>query len=208
MSEVNYTVTYRKASLQRYLEKASWGCISRFNYFMAPEVDEWAASEDRERSESKKSRRVRSTSSTVDRKKLRRVNPNFATLEDSIMEQEAKFQATMAKKLKNCAYYPPRPSMKFIPSPVMIHQLLHQTIMVQNANLEAPESFRQTFDAKEPRRRRGKEAKPEVVEEFEVIKNNTRFARNIDEESKAAHHPSEEDQVDMESPTLQERYLS
>lgn len=38
MGEINYSVTYKKLSLQKYLEKASKKCRSRFQYFM--NVDE------------------------------------------------------------------------------------------------------------------------------------------------------------------------
>ena len=51
------------------------------------------------------------------RHKLRKKNPNFATLEDAILKEEEKFKAEMAKDLDKCAYYPPRPALKFIPTP-------------------------------------------------------------------------------------------
>lgn len=52
---------------------------------------------------------------------MRRKNPNFATLEDAISKQEEKFNAEIIKDLKNAAYYPTRPAMKFIPTAKMTH---------------------------------------------------------------------------------------
>ena len=55
------------------------------------------------------------------RYKLRKKNPHFATLEDAILREELKFKAEMSKDLENCAYYPPRPALKFIPTPQITH---------------------------------------------------------------------------------------
>lgn len=55
------------------------------------------------------------------RSKLRNNNREYATLEDAINKEQEKFQATMIKDLKNCAYFPPRPAMKFFPTPEMSH---------------------------------------------------------------------------------------
>ena len=35
----------------------------------------------------------------------------------SFWVEEEKFKAEMAKNLDKCAYYPPRPALKFIPTP-------------------------------------------------------------------------------------------
>jgi len=48
--------------------------------------------------------------------------------------------------LKNCAYFPQRPALKFIPSPIMVHQLLHQAMMVQNPQIDAPRAFKELHD--------------------------------------------------------------
>lgn len=62
--------------------------------------------------------------------KIRRKNPNFATLEDAIAKQEEKFKGEIITDLENAAYYPSRPAMKFIPTAKMTHQLIHQAIMI------------------------------------------------------------------------------
>jgi len=102
MAEVNYCINYKKISLQRFLERASKNCRGRFQYFM--NKDETAkttaaakanatATEDGT-SESTAKRMVARNGSTMDarsKSKLRRKNPNFATLEDAIAKQEEKF---------------------------------------------------------------------------------------------------------------------
>ena len=40
MEEINYSVTYKKLSVQKYLEKASKQCRSRFQYFMNVDEDD------------------------------------------------------------------------------------------------------------------------------------------------------------------------
>jgi len=81
--------------------------------------------------------------------KLRRNNREFATLEDAIMKQEEAFKATMVKDLENCAYFPPRPSMKFFPTPHMTHMLLHQAMQLQHKNLDAPDEWKLKYDEPE-----------------------------------------------------------
>ena len=56
------------------------------------------------------------------------------------------FQATLIKDLKDCAYYPPRPAMKYFPTPQMSHQLLHQAMQLQHKNLDAPDTWRIQYD--------------------------------------------------------------
>ena len=51
------------------------------------------------------------------RSKIRKNNPNFAFLEDAILREEEKFEAQMHVDLEKCAYYPPRPALRFIPTP-------------------------------------------------------------------------------------------
>ncbi len=36
--------------------------------------------------------------------------------------------------------------MKFIPTPIMIHELIHQALQMQHTKLEAPESFIAKYD--------------------------------------------------------------
>lgn len=51
--------------------------------------------------------------------KLRAKNPEFATLEDAIAKQEEKVSVRIFENMTNCAIYPPRPAMRFMPSPAI-----------------------------------------------------------------------------------------
>ena len=137
MQEINYSVTYKRLSLQKYLEKASKTCRSRFQYFMNVDEDDRNSQthdgDSHSASNRTMARRAGRASGLTSRKstnKMRRNNPNFATLEDAIAKQEEKFKGEILKDLKNAAYYPSRPAMKFIPTAKMTHQLIHQAIMI------------------------------------------------------------------------------
>ena len=137
MAEVKYSVTYKKPSLQRFLEKASKNCRGRFQYFM--NIDDDAKRKAAAAANTSQTGTVTDDGGTSQatskragnysmaqmgartKSKLRRKNPHYATLEDAIAKNEEKFQATIIKDLENAAYYPPRPAMKFIPTPRMTH---------------------------------------------------------------------------------------
>jgi len=62
------------------------------------------------------------------RLKRRKENPDFALVQDAIAASEQKFSFRLHTSLKNCAYFPPRPALKFLPSPEMAHALLFEAI--------------------------------------------------------------------------------
>ena len=46
-------------------------------------------------------------------------------------KQNAEFETVYHSKLKQCAYYPQRPALRFIPHPDMIHIMLMQAVILQ-----------------------------------------------------------------------------
>ena len=124
MEEVDYSITYKKPSIQKWLEKSGRKCRGRFQYFMnVDEDDKTDGTNEDSHSQSTRRRQGRASGLTSRKStnKIRRANPNFATLEDAIAKQEEKFQGHIIKDLKNAAYFPARPAMKFIPTAKMTH---------------------------------------------------------------------------------------
>jgi hypothetical protein len=66
------------------------------------------------------------------RKKRRQEDPLMQLMEKQIdAEEERTAPDYYHKSLKNCAYYPRRPALKFIPMPDMAHVLLVQAVCLQ-----------------------------------------------------------------------------
>ena len=79
--------------------------------------------------------------------KIRKKNPNFAFLEDAIHKAEEEFKAKINPDYEKCAYYPPRPALKFIPTPQITHKLIFQAVMLDMKQFKAPASFREEYDS-------------------------------------------------------------
>ena len=62
----------------------------------------------------------------------------MATLEDAIAKQEESFRGHIIKDLKNAAYYPTRPAMKFIPTAKMTHQLIIEYELYRKMHVYQP----------------------------------------------------------------------
>ena len=48
--------------------------------------------------------------------------------------------------MEGCVYFPPKPALRFIPAPQVLHQLIFQAIMYQFPKMEAPEQWVKDFD--------------------------------------------------------------
>ena len=48
--------------------------------------------------------------------------------------------------MEGCVYFPPKPALRFIPCPEVLHQLIFQAIMYQFPKIEAPEQWVKDFD--------------------------------------------------------------
>ena len=126
-NEIYYHFRFLEKSNEKYFEQITEITMARNRYHFnvkppAPEeaqvtkTDENTTAQE-STNEGGKASSLSYMSEKKARYKLRKRNPNFATLEDAILKEEEKFKAVMAKDLDNCAYFPPRPALSFIPTP-------------------------------------------------------------------------------------------
>ena len=145
---MNYKISWLKTSNEKFFNKVSKSTVARNKYhFCVHDNDDQRVASELGRSSALDSQGHASTLSNKEKRKKRKQNPNYAFLEDAIHKAEEKFKAKLSIDLDNCAYYPPRPAMRFIPTPQITHKLIFQACLLDVKDFKAPPSFRERWDA-------------------------------------------------------------